>query len=175
MNLKFENRCCKRSKSRRGSALLLCTLAATLLSMSALVIIRSNRISIAQTHSQHAAVWGRHTAESLVQRSIAQLREDPNYVTDPKSLKNVLRLDESLFPKKTFSDKYNREGEHQEKYFRDAIGVIEANSVKDPNGTIQTNVTLSAYLYQPNNGDFRKVVPGAQRTVLLDSLIGQTK
>jgi hypothetical protein len=67
----------KRLPNRRGSALLLCTLAAAVLSVSAIAIIRSTQRGIVRVESQQAARQGRATTEGLLQRSIAILRTNP--------------------------------------------------------------------------------------------------
>ena len=65
------------SNRRRGSALLVCTLAATVLSMAAIAIIRSSQRNIALVDSLRISSQGRCVAEGLFQRSIALLRLDP--------------------------------------------------------------------------------------------------
>ena len=73
-------------RQRKGSALLLCTLAATVLSMAAIAILRSGRQSIARVDSLRVSDSGRHVAEGFLQRSIALLQQNPNAsgtVVDP--------------------------------------------------------------------------------------------
>ena len=64
-------------RQRRGSAILLCTLAAAVLSMSAIAILRSSRHHIARTDAQRSSVQGHHVADGLAQRCVAVLRADP--------------------------------------------------------------------------------------------------
>lgn len=69
----------KRSASnRRGSALLVCTLAAAVLSMAAIAIIRSSQRSMGRVDSLRASCQGRCVAEGLYQRAVAILRVNPN-------------------------------------------------------------------------------------------------
>lgn len=63
-------------RHRRGSALLICTLAATVLSMASIAILRSNRREVARVEARRAASQARVVAQGLVQRSIAMLRDD---------------------------------------------------------------------------------------------------
>ena len=67
-----------REKSRRGSALLVCTLAAAVLSLAAIAILRSSRHHITRTDASRTSIQGHHVTDGLVQRSIAILRADPN-------------------------------------------------------------------------------------------------
>lgn len=74
---------------RTGSALLVATLAAAVLSMAGIAIIRSSQRSIARVDALRTTTQGRCVAEGLVQRAIATLRIDPNRtgaITDPSSL-----------------------------------------------------------------------------------------
>ena len=64
-------------RNRKGSALLLCTLAAAMLSMAAVGIIRGSRRAIARTDSLNASTEGRLVADGLFQRAIAHMRNDP--------------------------------------------------------------------------------------------------
>ncbi|TWT83536.1 hypothetical protein CA13_50010 [Planctomycetes bacterium CA13] len=78
----------KRAKCRSGSALLLCTLVAAVLSMSAITILRSSEVAIARVDAERCAVQGRHAAEGLLQRAVAQLELNPNLsgiIVDPDS------------------------------------------------------------------------------------------
>ena len=65
--------------SRRGSALLLCTLATVVLSLSAIAILRSHTSEIGQTEAMESSVRGRFVAGGLLQRSVAQLRVDRKF------------------------------------------------------------------------------------------------
>jgi hypothetical protein len=65
-------------RGRRGSALLVCTLAAAVLSMAAIAIIRSSQRNIARVDALRTTGEGRFVVEGLFQRSIAVLRSDPN-------------------------------------------------------------------------------------------------
>ena len=67
--------CCRK---RRGSALLVCTLAAAVLSMAAIAIVRSSQRSIARVDALRTTAQGRCVAEGLFQRSVGILRTDPN-------------------------------------------------------------------------------------------------
>ena len=67
-----------RRNQRRGSALLICTLAATVLSMAAIAILRSTQRNIARVDALAASASGRCVSEGLLQRSIALLRQNPN-------------------------------------------------------------------------------------------------
>ncbi|MGB7325593.1 MAG: hypothetical protein WBD31_12035 [Rubripirellula sp.] len=66
-----------RKHNRRGSALLICTLAATVLSMATIAIVRSNQRSVARVDATRTAIQSRLAADGLLQRSLAMLREDP--------------------------------------------------------------------------------------------------
>lgn len=73
---------------RRGSALVVCTLAAAALSMAAIAIVRSGQHSIARVRARQSSDSGRHVAEGLTQRAISLLRNDPatsGTVIDPGS------------------------------------------------------------------------------------------
>ena len=75
-------------RKRRGSALLLCTLAAAVLATAAIAILRSGQRSIARIESIRACDSGRQVADGLVQRAIATLRVDGNasgLLVDPNS------------------------------------------------------------------------------------------
>lgn len=77
-----------RHRRRRGSALLVCTLAATVLSMAAIAIIRSSQRNIARVDALRTTGQGRCVVEGLFQRSIAILRTDPNTtgtIADPNN------------------------------------------------------------------------------------------
>ncbi|GAA5505332.1 hypothetical protein [Novipirellula caenicola] len=69
----------RRARRRTGSALLLCTLAAAVLSMSAIAILRSSKLAIARVDARRTAIQGRHIAAGLVQRAIAELKSDSNF------------------------------------------------------------------------------------------------
>ncbi len=66
-----------RKNQRRGSALFICTLAATVLSMATITIVHCNQRSISRVNAIRASTQGRLAADGLVQRSIAMLRVDP--------------------------------------------------------------------------------------------------
>jgi len=71
---------------RQGSALLLTTLAATVLSLGSIAILRSSQRKIAQVDAIRHSMQSRCAAAGLFQRSIAILRTDINRtgtVTDP--------------------------------------------------------------------------------------------
>ena len=71
---------------RQGSALLVCTLAAVVLSMASIAILRSTHRSIARIDALQSSVRGRCISQGLYQRSIAILRQDANFegqVVDP--------------------------------------------------------------------------------------------
>ncbi|GAA4467563.1 hypothetical protein [Novipirellula rosea] len=67
------------ARTRSGSALLLCTLAAAVLSMSAIAILRSSKLAIARVDARRTAIQGRHIADGLVQQAIAQLKSDADF------------------------------------------------------------------------------------------------
>lgn len=67
-----------RTRQRRGSALLVCTLAAAILSMAAIAILRSSQRNIARVDALETSSRGRFVSEGLYQRSIALLRLNPN-------------------------------------------------------------------------------------------------
>ena len=67
------------ARRRSGSALLLCTLAAAVLSMSAIAMLRSSKLAIARVDAQRTAVQARHIGDGLVQQAIAQLKNDSNF------------------------------------------------------------------------------------------------
>ena len=76
------------NRQRRGSALLVCTLAAAVLSMAAIAIIRSSQRSIARVDALRTSGQGRCVADGLLQRSIAILRANPNTtgtISDPSN------------------------------------------------------------------------------------------
>ena len=86
MNKRFHHRIGYRQ--RRGSAILLCTLAAAILSFSAIAILRSSRHQIAKTDAHRSGLQGHHVSDGLVQRCVAVLRANPNatgQVVDPSS------------------------------------------------------------------------------------------
>ncbi|TWU55801.1 hypothetical protein Poly59_21030 [Rubripirellula reticaptiva] len=56
---------------------MICTLAATVLSMATIAIIRSNQRSVARVDANRTAIQGRLFADGLLQRSLAMLRVDP--------------------------------------------------------------------------------------------------
>ncbi|WP_442510769.1 hypothetical protein SH528x_002412 [Novipirellula sp. SH528] len=69
----------QRARTRSGSALLLCTLAAAVLSMSAIAMLRSSKLAIARVDAQRTAIQGRHIGDGLVQQAIAQLNSDADF------------------------------------------------------------------------------------------------
>ena len=68
----------RRATSRRGSVLLLCTLATVMLSLAGIAILRTHKQHIAATHAAESSVEARMTTDGLMQRAIAQLRNDPH-------------------------------------------------------------------------------------------------
>ena len=73
-------------RRRKGSAILVCTLAAAVLSLAAIAILRSSRHQIARTDAQRSSVHGHQVSDGLVQRCVAILRANPaatGRVTDP--------------------------------------------------------------------------------------------
>lgn len=83
-----EIRAIRKSRQRRGSALLVCTLAAAVVSMAAIAIVRSGRHSVARVEALRVSASSHHVAEGLTQRAIAILRDDPNRngdVVDPNA------------------------------------------------------------------------------------------
>ncbi len=68
-------------RHRRGSALLVCTLAAAVLSMATLAILRSQQYSVRRVDAVRSSVSARMTSEGLTQRAIAMLRTDPKLTT----------------------------------------------------------------------------------------------
>jgi type II secretory pathway component PulK len=78
----------RKTANRRGSALLVCTLAAAVLSMAAIAILRSSQRSIARVDSLRGSCHGRCVAEGLFQRAVAILRTNPNTtgtIVDPNT------------------------------------------------------------------------------------------
>lgn len=76
----------RKTATRRGSALLVCTLAAAVLSMAAIAILRSSQRNIARVDSLRSSTQGRSVSQGLFQRSVAVLRTNPaasGLVTDP--------------------------------------------------------------------------------------------
>ncbi|EMI20228.1 secreted protein [Rhodopirellula maiorica SM1] len=69
----------RKTRRRSGSALLLCTLAAAVLSMSAIAMLRSSKLAIARVDARRSAIQGRHIGDGLVQQAIAQLKSDANF------------------------------------------------------------------------------------------------
>lgn len=65
-------------RKRRGSALVVCTIATAALSLAAIAIVRSGTRSIARLESLRSTDAGRHVAAGLTQRAIATLRNDPS-------------------------------------------------------------------------------------------------
>lgn len=63
--------------SRKGSLLLLCTLAAVTLSLAGLAILQSHSRKLAMTKSTESSVHARMATDALMQQAIAQLRVDP--------------------------------------------------------------------------------------------------
>ena len=68
----------RRNRSRQGSVLLLCTLAAVVLSLAGLAILQSHSRNLAMTRSVESSMAARMASDGLMQRAIAQLRVDPN-------------------------------------------------------------------------------------------------
>ncbi len=64
-------------RCRRGSALLLCTLAIAVISLASIAIVRSNQRGIANVDGIRVSRQARYDADGIVQRSIAALRVDP--------------------------------------------------------------------------------------------------
>ena len=71
------NRTRIRHHQRNASALLLCTLAAAVLSMAAIAILRSGQRGIARVEARRTSSAGQHVAAGLLQRSVAILRVNP--------------------------------------------------------------------------------------------------
>ena len=67
-------------RRRNGSAILVCTLAAAVLSLAAIAILRSSRHQIARTGAQRSSVQGHQVSDGLVQRCVAILRANPSAV-----------------------------------------------------------------------------------------------
>jgi hypothetical protein len=68
------------SPCRRGSALLLCTLAIAVISLASIAIVRSNQRGIANIDGIRASRQARYNADGMVQRSIATIRIAPTTV-----------------------------------------------------------------------------------------------
>jgi len=66
-----------RKDRRRGSALLLCTLAIAVLSMASIAILRSNQRGIATVDGIRTSRQARYAADGMVQRAIAAIRLNP--------------------------------------------------------------------------------------------------
>jgi len=66
-----------RKRSRRGSALLICTLAITVLSMASIAILRANQRGIVNVDGTRASRQARHAADGMVHRAIAAIRLNP--------------------------------------------------------------------------------------------------
>lgn len=75
MSAAINNRVARRKRS--ASALLLCTLAAAVLSMAAIAILRSGQRGVARVEARRSSSTAQHTAAGLLQRSIAVLRINP--------------------------------------------------------------------------------------------------
>jgi hypothetical protein len=78
-------------RCRRGSALLLCTLAATVISLAAIAIVRSNQHQLATVQGMRAARQARCTADGMLQRAYATIRLDQNFT-------GLIPLAKSNFP-----------------------------------------------------------------------------
>jgi hypothetical protein len=68
------------ARRRRGSALLICTLAIAVISLASVAIVRSNQRGIANIDGIRASRQARHNADGLIQRSIATIRVAPTTV-----------------------------------------------------------------------------------------------
>jgi hypothetical protein len=68
-----------KSRNRRGSALLLCTLAIAVISLASVAVLRSNLRGIARIDALRNARQSRQLADGWVQRSTAMLRLNPNF------------------------------------------------------------------------------------------------
>jgi len=64
-------------RNRRGSALLVCTLAITVISIASVAILRSTQRGITRVDAQRSTVQARLVADGLVQRAIAAIRLNP--------------------------------------------------------------------------------------------------
>lgn len=71
----------KRYRSRRGSALLICTLAAAVLSMATVAILRSQQHAVRRVDAARASLSAKMTADGLMQRAVAMLRANPTLAT----------------------------------------------------------------------------------------------
>lgn len=69
-----------RYRAPRGAALLVCTLAAAVLSMAAIAILRSSKRGIERIDAVQVSSTSRAVSEGLLQRSIAILRVNPNTI-----------------------------------------------------------------------------------------------
>ena len=69
----------RKARCRTGSMLLLGTLAAFVLSLGSLAIIKSHSRRIAMTNAETASAQSRLTSVGLLQRSVALLQNDPLY------------------------------------------------------------------------------------------------
>ena len=75
-----------RMSQKRGSTLLLCTLATAVISTASIAILRSSQRQIARLDAQTSTTRGRTISDGLTQRAIAILRVDPNangVISDP--------------------------------------------------------------------------------------------
>ncbi len=66
-------------RHRRGSALLLCTLAIAVISMASIAVLRSSQRGIARVDGVRNARQGEQIADGLVQRATAMLRLNPAF------------------------------------------------------------------------------------------------
>lgn len=66
-------------RNRRGSALLLCTLAIAVISLASIAILRSNLRGIARVDALRNSRQSRQLADGWVQRSAAMLRLNPSF------------------------------------------------------------------------------------------------
>lgn len=76
----------KRQRQRRGSALLLCTLAIAVISMASVAILRSTHRNVARVEGIRLSRQAHCESDGLLQRAYAMLRVDPAFsgtVTDP--------------------------------------------------------------------------------------------
>ena len=64
---------------RQGSVLLLCTFAAVVLSLAGIAILHSHQRQIARVDALATSTKGRLAADGLLQRAIAQIRNNPTF------------------------------------------------------------------------------------------------
>lgn len=99
-----------RPRSRRASALLLCTLAIAVVSAASVAILRSNQRGNATLGGTRVARQARQTADGMLQRAYAAIRLDPKLtgtISLPKSYGSGERLElKSLSPTATQIEVY---------------------------------------------------------------------